>query len=128
LVPTDVATECTAEVSDVIEAGPFATGTVSFFADGSTAPFATCTIDGAAQVQRCSIFYSTSVVGPHPIVAIYGGDATHTPSTGATIFTVTVDAQSLADASTGSDRRQFQIALLGAALALLGRRRYSYVT
>jgi hypothetical protein len=74
----------------LIEAGPFATGTVSFFADGATNPFATCTIYGTAQVQTCSVIYRTSVVGPHPIVAIYGGDATHTPSTGATVFTVTV--------------------------------------
>jgi hypothetical protein len=41
-------------------------------------------------VQTCSVIYSTSVVGPHPIVATYGGDATHAPSAGATVFTVTV--------------------------------------
>jgi hypothetical protein len=106
LVPTQVSTGCTAEVRDLIEAGPFATGRVSFFADGATNPFATCTINGTAQVQTCSVIYSTSVVGPHPIVATYSGDATHLMSTGATVFTVTlrtvtVRVPSLIVASTG---------------------------
>jgi hypothetical protein len=106
LVPTEVSTECTAEVRDLIEAGPFATGTVRFFADGATSPFAACTINGTAQVQTCSVIYRTSVVGPHPIVAIYGGDAAHPISTGATVFTVTlrtvtVRVPSLILASTG---------------------------
>jgi hypothetical protein len=102
----------------VIEAGPFATGTVSFFADAATRPFATCAISGASRVQTCTAIYRTSVVGSHTIVATYGGDATHPMSAGATVFTVTI---ALADliAANGSGRPERQNATYGGAFALL---------
>ena len=118
-IPTNVSTRCTATVSDVLQAGPFATGTVSFFADGATGPFATCTINGAARVQTCSVTYGTAVAGPHPIVAVYGGDRTHVMSTGATVFTVTVRVVT----GPGGGRGQVQMATLTGA-PLLARQRY----
>ena len=118
-IPTNVSTRCTATVSDVLEAGPFATGTVSFFADGATGPFATCTINGATRVQTCSVTYGTAVPGPHPIVAVYGGDGTHVMSTGATVFTVTVRVVT----GPGGGRGEVPIVTLTGA-PLLGRQRY----
>jgi len=118
-IPTNVSTRCTATVSDVLEAGPFATGTVSFFADGATGPFATCTINGATRVQTCSVTYGTAVAGPHPIVAVYGGDRTHVKSTGATVFTVTVRVVT----GPGGGRGEVHIVTLTGA-PLLGRQRY----
>ena len=117
-IPTTVSTRCTATVSDVLEAGPFATGTVSFFADGATGPFATCTINGATRVQTCSVTYGTAVAGPHPIVAVYGGDGTHVMSTGATVFTVTVRVVT----APGWGRGEVQMVTLAGA-PLLGRQR-----
>jgi hypothetical protein len=126
--PTQVATQCTAQVRDAIALGPFATGTVSFRADGAITPFATCTINGSAQVQTCSVIYRTSVIGSHPIVATYGGDATHTTSAGATVFVVTLRLAGLAvgpiqlASAPGADPP-----LITAALALPGRRSSIYL-
>jgi hypothetical protein len=128
VVATQVATQCTAEVRDVIALGPFATGTVSFRADGAITPFATCAISGAAQIQTCSVSYRTSVIGSHPIVATYGGDATHTMSAGATVFVVTLRLAGLTATPTGPEPDPAaDPPLIDAALALPGRRSSIYL-
>src|SRR3989449_928478 len=76
---------CTATVIDAIPTPPFASGTVSFFADEATTAFASCTISGTAQTQSCSVDASIPV-GTHVITAKYSGDKDHEGSMGVTAF------------------------------------------
>src|SRR3989449_4931531 len=80
---------CTATVIDAIPTPPFASGTVSFFADEATTAFASCTISGTAQTQSCSVDASIPV-GTHVITAKYSGDKDHEGSMGVTAFMVAV--------------------------------------
>jgi hypothetical protein len=82
--------QCTATVSDTspgTEITP--TGTVGFSANGSGVfSSTTCTLSATATVGQssCSVYYATSAgaASGQTITATYGGDSTHTGSSGTT--------------------------------------------
>jgi hypothetical protein len=92
-VPVGGTISCTATVTDVVVGAPATTptGTVSFSTDsGSFSGGGSCTLSGSGPSASCSVSYTPTVVGPHTITATYGGDATHSGSSGTTVVTATL--------------------------------------
>src|SRR5207247_188115 len=88
-VPVNGTTTCTATVTDTAGAGATTpTGTVTVTTDSGTfSGGANCTLDASG---RCAVTYTPSVLGSNTVTASYGGDATHTGSSGsATVTSVT---------------------------------------
>jgi len=85
-------TTCTAVVTDTASGTKTApTGSVNFTADGGVAPFGVCGLipAGTTGTANCSVPFTSTKAGTHTITASYGGDLTHSASTGSTTVTVT---------------------------------------
>ena len=78
----NTATACTATVASTL---PGASGTLSFASDaaGTFGGGAACTLSGG----QCQVSYTPSGVGPHQVIASFGGDTNHDPSSGTTAVT-----------------------------------------
>ncbi|HEV8340114.1 MAG TPA: PxKF domain-containing protein [bacterium] len=76
-------TTCTATVTDT-DTPTFVTptGTVTWTGGvGGTFSPVSCTLSGSGASATCSVTYTATTVGVHPIIAMYSGDANHFPST-----------------------------------------------
>ncbi len=85
-------TICTAIVTHTASAGQSTpTGTITFTNSGSGSfGGSPCTLAGTGTTSSCSVSYTPTAVGSgtHTLMARYGGDALHDPSSGATTVTV----------------------------------------
>jgi DNA-binding beta-propeller fold protein YncE len=88
------ATVCKATVTDTASAGQTTpTGTVSFTNSGAGRFFGSpCTLSGSGASASCAVFFTSFPRGGRIIAAAYGGDATHSASSGFTGVTVAVPA------------------------------------
>ena len=87
---------------------------VQFFADGSATPFATASTNafGTASVTYA---FPPGTVGPHSIVAAYGGDSLYTSSLTSASFTVTKDATTLTYTGVTSSKPSKSLSLSAGA-------------
>jgi DNA-binding beta-propeller fold protein YncE len=87
-------TVCTATVTDTSASGQSTpTGKVSFTNSGAGTFFGSpCTLSGSGASASCSVFFTAFARGGRIIAAAYGGDATHSASSGFTGVTVAVPA------------------------------------
>jgi hypothetical protein len=86
LVVLNVATTCTATVTDSAGAGAtMPTGTVSFSSSGGLFLLgASCSLNATG---RCSVTYTPNVLGSSTVTASYGGDGAHARSSGSATVT-----------------------------------------
>jgi hypothetical protein len=86
------ATVCTATVTDTSSSGQSTpTGTVSFTNSGEGRFLGSpCTLSGSGGSASCLVFFTAFARGGRIVAASYGGDATHSASSGFTGVSVTV--------------------------------------
>jgi len=101
-------TTCTAVVTDTASGTKSApTGDVNFTADGGVAPFGVCGLipSGTTGTASCSVPFTSTKAGTHTITASYGGDLTHSASTGSTTVAITPGPPTLVTLvpATGTD-------------------------
>lgn len=69
---------CTVTVTDASANPTTPTGTVTFTSDSQGAFSSShCSLIGASGIAHCSVSYTSSTSGTHPVIANYGGDSTH---------------------------------------------------
>jgi Bacterial Ig-like domain/Beta-propeller repeat len=116
-------TTCTATVTDIGPSGRTTpSGSVSFSSD-STGSFGSggCTLSGSGAAASCQVTYTPSAVGSgtHELTASYGGDGSHSTSSGNTSLTVIspqVTSVSPADSATGVARTAAVVAVFNEAM------------
>jgi len=93
-VPVFSSTECTATVKDVSPGtASTPTGDVTWSSTpsgGGSFSSTTCTLAGSGGEASCSVTFTPTQLGPHTITASYGGDETHTGSSGAFVVTAII--------------------------------------
>jgi len=90
-VYVNAVTTCTATVKDTSGSPTTPTGTVTFSASGSgTFSSTTCSLSGSGATATCSVTYKPTSVGSgsQTITASYGGDSTHSTSSGTFVLAV----------------------------------------
>ncbi len=93
------ATSCTATVTDTASSGATTpAGTVTFTSDASNGSFLsdTCALspDSTSGQASCQVSYASQQAGTDTITGSYGGDSTHSASSGQDTVTVTLHATS----------------------------------
>ena len=126
------ATVCRATVTDTAGSGQTApTGNVSFTNSGTGRFFGSpCTLSGGGASASCAVVFTSFVRGGQVITANYGGDASHSASSGSTLVLVALPGSSSGCLLAGhgqitaanGDRAHF--AMLVAATPTLGAERY----
>jgi FG-GAP repeat/Bacterial Ig-like domain (group 1)/Bacterial Ig-like domain (group 3) len=90
-VQAGMPTTCTATVTDTSGSPTTPTGTVTFSTSGTGtfAPANSCTLSGSGSSASCFVTYASTTAGADTITASYGGDATHSVSSGPTGVAIT---------------------------------------